>query len=110
MSAKPKPQRDRGWPDTAWSDPGTTKGLPDRWQHRKLDGLHLTIGNNARKPPHYVELVVPDDQTPWKVYAWVPNERAPGQLDLHLVASGTATSPQAARDAAEARARTWEPS
>lgn len=92
--------------DTEWSDPGSTFGIADRWQFRELDGLHLTIGNNHRKPGGR-EFVVPAERTPWKVYGFAPNDKATGQLDLALIASGEARSSAAARDAAEAFARAW---
>lgn len=93
--------------DTPWTDLGSTKGIPDRWQTRNLCGLWLTVGHNGRNAPDYVTFTIPASQTPWKVYALAPNERAPGQLDLALVASGTAPSAERARSAAEASARAW---
>lgn len=92
--------------DTAWSDPGSTFGIPDRWQWRNLDGLHLTVGNNHRKPGG-IEFVVPASRTPWKVYGYAPNDKAVGQLDLALIASGEAGSSEAARNVAESFARHW---
>lgn len=94
-------------PDSDWSDPGSTFGIPDRWQWRNLRGLHLTVGNNNRKKGG-VEFIVPESASPWKVYAFKSNDRALGQLDLALVASGTAPSLDAARDAAERAALAWE--
>lgn len=92
--------------DTAWSDPGSTFGIPDRWQFRELAGLHLTVGSNHRTPGGRA-FVVPFERTPWKVYGFAPNDVAPGQLDLALIASGEAGSLEAARSAAESFARAW---
>jgi hypothetical protein len=108
FNTKQAPRRRDDVQDTDWSDPGSTKGIPDRWQWRSLGGLHLTVGNNARRAPDYIEFFHPESRTPWKVYAWTPNEHARGQLDLMLVASGTAGSSAEARDACERAALAWE--
>lgn len=101
--------RDTDQADTAWSDPGSTRGIPDRWTHRHLGGLYLTAGNNNRKGPDYLTFTIPEDSSPWKVYATGPHPHAPTARQLVLVASGEAESVELAKRAAEAAAVAWRP-
>lgn len=96
-------------PDTEWSDPGSTLGIPDRWTVRYLNGLWLTAGHNVRKGPSYTEFVVPENKSPWKVYALAPHKHLPdGHWEMTLAASGTAKSVALAKHAAEAAALALE--
>ena len=45
--------------NTDWTDPGSTMGIPDRFQIRALGGLHLTAGHNHRRPPDFTEKRTP---------------------------------------------------
>jgi hypothetical protein len=95
-------------PDSDWSDPGSTFGIADRWTTRRLNGLWLTAGHNARNGPHYTDFVVPESKSPWKVYALAPHQSVLEQWTMTLVASGTALSVALARHAAEDAARALE--
>jgi hypothetical protein len=103
-------KRDTDAADSAWSDPGSTKGIADRWTHRHVRGLYLTAGHNARKGPDYTTFTVPENQSPWKVYALGPHPTVPNYWHLALVASGTAESVALAKQAAERAALAWSES
>ena len=96
-------------PDSAWSDPGSTLGIADRWTVRNLCGLYLTAGHNGRRGPNYLKFTVPENRSPWKVYALAPHP-ATGvdQWVMTIVASGTAESVALAKEAAEHAARAWD--
>ncbi len=48
--------------DTAWSQPGSTAGKPDRYQSRTFAGCHLSAGSNARAPSG---AYIGGDSAPW---------------------------------------------
>lgn len=108
MSARPKRKRrtapPHGVPTTAdheWSDPGSTFGIPDRWQIRTVTlDVRVTAGDNRRKSR--TEFQRPATETPWHVFERQPDPQTNGtSTKLVEVASGIETSQEAARDAAD---------
>lgn len=88
--------------DTAWSVPGTTAGLRERYQSRDFRGLFLTAGSNGMDwhegKPFFVE---PERFTPWRVLAHLPDPYLGGRLQWKQVAGGDSPSQADARKAAE---------
>jgi len=94
--------------DTAWSVPGETAGIRERYQSRHLGGLFLQAGSNAmeRRGSNFV-FVVPESKTPWNVLANLPDPDVYNWLRLKTVAQGVAGSQAKARGAAEKAARAF---
>jgi hypothetical protein len=90
-----------------WSEPGSTAGIPDRYQMRLVTtDMWITAGDNRRNPNGGYQR--PSTHTPWHLYETQPDPRTNG-TSTHVVtiAEGVATSQELAREAAEKAAAAY---